>query len=76
MHLRHSHDRSQMDGHMGLSSWVLCGESRVKNLQGSMYDDFSVQDKFNTCKNDFKKLPLAFVRPYFVIEFSYVHGIA
>ena len=41
-----------------------------------MYDDFSVQDKFNTCKNDFKKLPLAFVRPYFVIEFSYVHGIA
>lgn len=34
MHLRHSHDRSQMDGHVGLGSWVLCGESRVKNLQG------------------------------------------
>ena len=41
-----------------------------------MYDDFSVQGKFNTCKNDFKKFPLAFVRPYFVIDFSYVHGIA
>lgn len=37
-----------------------------------MYDDLSVQDKFNTCK----KIPLAFARPYFVINFGYVYGIA
>lgn len=36
-----------------------------------MYDDFSVEDKFNICKNCFqKKSPLAFVRPYLVINFS------
>lgn len=42
-----------------------------------MYDDFGMQDKFNTYKDYLKNVfPLTFVRSFVVLDLNYVRGLA